>query len=61
MREKGGRVEGTEGHMTKPKDQREKKIQEIEAKSLGMKIYAAESNKFSPKLTYEEIFRLCIM
>ena len=38
-----------------PKEQMEKKHYEIEAKSLRLKIYAAESNKFTLKMTYEEI------
>ena len=39
----------------KPKDRREKKIQEIDSKSLGLKIYAGEATKFSHVVTYDEI------
>ena len=41
----------------KPKDRREKKIQEIDSKSLGLKIYAGEANKFSQVGTYDEILK----
>ena len=40
---------------TKPKEQREKKVQEIEAKTVGLKIYAAASNKFPDQPSYEDI------
>ena len=39
----------------KPKEKREVKTQEIEAKNLGLKIFASESFRFSKKVTYEEI------
>ena len=39
----------------KPKERREKKIQEIDSKNLGLKIYAGVANKFSEVVTYDEI------
>ena len=39
----------------KPKERREKKIQEIDSKNLGLKIYAGVANKFSQVVTYDEI------
>ena len=38
-----------------PKEQRERKVQEVEAADLGLKIYAAAANKFPEQMTYEEI------
>ena len=53
VREESGAFRRTEE--AKPKEQREKKGQETEAKSLGLKIYAAESNRFPDPVTYEEL------
>ena len=41
--------EREEGIKTKPKEKRETKIHEIEAKNLGLKIYSSESNGFPKK------------
>ena len=39
----------------RPKEQRERKMQEVEAADLGLKIHTAASNKFPEQVTYEEI------
>ena len=48
-------VEREEIMKTKPKEKRETKLQEIDAKNLGLKIYASESFRFPKKITYDEI------
>ena len=40
---------------TRPKEQRERKVQEVEAADIGLKIYSAATNKFPEQITYEEI------
>ena len=40
---------------TKPKERRETKTHEIEARNLGLKIYSSESYMFPKKSAYEEI------
>ena len=39
----------------RPKEQRERKVQETDAADLGLKIYAAAANAFPEQTTYEEI------
>ena len=38
-----------------PREQREKKLQGVEASTLGLKVFAAATNKFPENPTYEEI------
>ena len=40
---------------SQPKERREWKIQEIDAKKLGLKIYTSETNRFTKPTTYEDI------
>ena len=40
---------------TQPKERREWKVQEIDSKKLGLKIYSSEINKFTKETTYEDI------
>ena len=47
--------EKEEGTKTKPREKREPKTHEIEAKNLGLKVYSCESYRFPKKSTYEEI------
>ena len=39
----------------RPREQRERKAQEVEARELGLKMYAAAGNTFPEQITYEEI------
>ena len=51
--EKGARDQKeTKSH---PKERREWKIQEIDAKKLGLKIYTSETNRFTKPTTYDDI------
>ena len=52
MRETEEKEEGTK---TKPKEKREPKTHELEAKNLGLRVYSCESYRFSKKSTHEEI------
>ena len=42
-------------HATRPKEQRDKKAMELDARSLGLKIYAGESNRFPEAVQYEDL------
>ena len=50
-------VRGTvgEGEAVRPKDQREKKDQVHDAKTLGIKIYFSKTNSFTERVTFEEM------
>ena len=40
---------------SQPKERREWKVQEIDAKKLGLKIYSSEMNRFTKPTTYDDI------